>query len=223
MIQFFLQMMERLCSRWVGQFLFQGYFIRPWWDSVQFYDNLLLFILILFFVLGIWVRVLCTSKEKTKKIPQRVMAFGISLILFIQMADSVTDSHCAGPEDNHPRYRNQPLLKDGSTAPELSLGPPTGSAGLEAGTSATVPSAEETNEASSSTRSSRKKMNPFERYLQEREDKALLMNYLENDATEKEKHTYEENARKMEEEEEAKRQARREYDRRRYENRKNKK
>jgi len=141
MRQLILQKMERLCSRWVGQFLFQGDgdFIWTWWDTVQIYVNLLLFILILVCVLGIWVRVLCHSQEKTKKIPQRVMAFGISLIFFIQMDDGVTESHCAGPEDNHPRYRNPPLLEDGSTAPELSLRPPTGSAaGLEAGTSASI-------------------------------------------------------------------------------------
>jgi hypothetical protein len=40
---------------------------------------------------------------------------------------TATVAHAAGPED-HPRYRNPPLLGDGSTAPELSLRPPTGSA-----------------------------------------------------------------------------------------------
>lgn len=155
------------------------------------------------------------------------MAFNISLIIFILMDDRVTEYHCAGPEDNHLRYRNQPLLKDGSTAPDLSLRPPTGSAGLEAGSSATVPSAEETNEGSTSTRSSRKKMNPIERYFKELEDEAQLKHYVENYGTEKEKKAYEENARRMEVEEkqrdEAERLARREYDRRRYEMRKNKK
>lgn len=100
---------------------------------------------------------------------------------------------------------------------------------MEAGTSATVPSAEETNEAtsSSSTRSSRNKMNPIERFVKALEDEARIKHLMEHEATEKAKRAYEEDARKMVEEErrkdEAERQAKREYDRRRYENRKNKK
>jgi len=98
--------------------------------------------------------------------------------------------------------------------------------------SATVPSAEENTEATSSSRSSSRKsviirMNPLERFVKAHEEEVRIKHWLDHEATENAKRAYEEDARKKEEEErrkdEAERQAKREYDRMRYEKRKNKK
>lgn len=100
--------------------------------------------------------------------------------------------------------------------------------------SATVPSAEENTEAtsSSSSRSSSRKsviirMNPLERFVKAHEEEVRIKHWLEHEATENAKRAYEDDARKKEEEErrkdEAERQARREYDRMRYEKRKKQK
>lgn len=169
-------------------------------DSVNI--DITLFIIIFVTILVFWVLVLFHYKPKSKKIPQRVMAFGISFIFFIYMDEGFIVAHGAGPEDNHPR--NPPLLKDGSTAPELSLRPPTS-----------------TNEASTSTGPRYwNGMNPFLRYFRELEDERAEKHYIENYATDEEKKAYEEKLRVKQEEEkrrdEAERKAKSEYNKRRY-------
>jgi hypothetical protein len=139
-----LRKLEYPISRWIGQSLLKGDWDFVWdWCYVQL-DLLaiILFVEILVVFLML-VRSLWHLHEK-KPIPQGVghgikkHKTGQALLTFLCKAlltflgfvglslMTATVAHAAGPED-HPRYRNPPLLADGSTAPELSLRPPTGS------------------------------------------------------------------------------------------------
>jgi len=139
-----LQKFELLCSRWIGQALFKWDWHFVWtWDYVQIVLIVLLPVVVMGFVLWMLVRALWHFHEKKNPIPQGVGHLiqehktGKTLLTFLCKAlltligfltftiitapVALADS----PEIDEINQPQPPLLADGSTAPELSLRPPT--------------------------------------------------------------------------------------------------